>query len=280
MPSIAQSIGLQGLSRAADDSVAKSASLSLAIACVERFRSLLPSGLCANRLASGRGQSSNSYDWRVLPPRLPERLAYDAGVSDQDAARLRRWAEGDAEAGRQLVHDNFALVRRFFVTKVPDTDAEDLIQNTFQACLESASRFRGESPFRSFLMGIARNMLLRFFDARRKAARFDPLTHSVQDGGESPSAAVAGDESRAMLLRGLRRLPLDQQIALELYYWEEYSVAELAEVLGVSVTAAKSRVFRARQSLKTTLEEIEKEPAKVSDTLGTFGRWREELPQT
>lgn len=165
------------------------------------------------------------------------------------------------------------------MTKVGAVEAEDLIQSTFAGCLEGADRFRGESGFRAFLMGVARFTLLRFFDSKRRDARFDPLTYSMADSGVSAPAIVERDEQRRILLGALRTLPLDDQIAIELYYWEGYGLAQVGEVLGLSTTATKSRIFRARKVLATRVRSIESGAVSIQSTVDNLERWRERVQE-
>ncbi len=144
---------------------------------------------------------------------------------------------------------------RFFRNKL-DVDLEDLVQRTFLACVESKDRVRDGSSFRAYVLRIARNELFNHYAARhRAAARADPLTTSILDLGASPSVMIASGERDHALLTALRRLPLDLQTALELHYWEELTTAELAEVLGIPQGTVKTRLFRAREQLRSTLRE-------------------------
>src|SRR5689334_21048664 len=81
------------------------------------------------------------------------------GRADDDAARLRAWREGDRAAGAALFERYHGSLARFLHNKVSEAGREDLIHATFLACLASAARFRGESRFRTFLFGIAHNVL-------------------------------------------------------------------------------------------------------------------------
>lgn len=69
----------------------------------------------------------------------------------------------------------------------------------------------------------------------------------------SPFSAAACSEHRAMLILAMRKLPLDLQIVLELHYWEDLETQEVADVLGVPVGTAKSRLSRARTQLRGVL---------------------------
>ena len=166
-----------------------------------------------------------------------------------DAAELlRQWAKGDEEAGAELYRAHFPMVWRFFRTKLVE-GVEDLVQSTFLAALEAHERFRGDAKFSTFLYSIARNQLLMHFrkvDKHRAAA----LDYSVADMGTSPSAMLARDETQRRLYEAMCGLPLDHQIALELFYWEGLGSAEVAEIVGTPEATVRTRLRRARQRLR------------------------------
>jgi RNA polymerase sigma-70 factor (ECF subfamily) len=169
-----------------------------------------------------------------------------------DAELLCAWDGGDEEAGNALLERHFSRVSRFFRDKVPDAALEDMVQRTFLGCLEARSRFRADGSFRAFVLGIARRQLLLFIRERHRHG--DPRNTTLRDLGPSPSSIFGRHEQEQRLLLALRSLPVDLQVALELSYWEELSIAELAEVLEVPEGTAKSRLFRARRLLRDALE--------------------------
>ena len=136
-----------------------------------------------------------------------------------DFELLDAWRAGDSEAGNALFERHFASVCRFFRNKV-DEGVDDLIQRTFLACVESRDAFRGEASFRTYLFTLARNELFAHLRRReREHARFDPLEQSVHDLGPTPTNIVAQKAEQRLLLQALRRIPVDLQVALELFYW-------------------------------------------------------------
>ena len=168
-------------------------------------------------------------------------------------------------------------VFRFFRAKV-STEVDDLAQQTFLSLLESRATFRGDSSFRSYLFGIARNVLRHHYRRRsRKEDRIDLGTHSVVDLGASPSAHLAHEGERRLLLEGLRRLPVDDQIVIELYHWEGLSGPELAEVLELTEPAVRSRLHRAKARLCTTMEQIATSEGVLRSTLSDFEGWAARL---
>lgn len=158
---------------------------------------------------------------------------------------------------------------------------DDLIQRTFLKAAESVGRLRNAASFRAYLLSIARNELFQEYRRRgRRPVTDDDVAHSkLVDLMPSPSRVAADREEHRLLLRGLRRIPLDSQIALELHYWEGMTTAELADVLGVPHGTAKGRLQRARSQLREVVESLEASPALVQSTLGGLSTWAAELRQ-
>ncbi|MCH9682910.1 MAG: sigma-70 family RNA polymerase sigma factor [Deltaproteobacteria bacterium] len=166
---------------------------------------------------------------------------------------LHAWARGDQEAGRAFYRRHCARITAFFARKT-STDVPDLVQRSFLKCLEAA---RGDTPVLNpvgLLLTIARHELYDHLGRLHRVA-IDPAVSSLHDLGPSPSQQLAEDERQQRLLSAMDRLPLDDQLALELYYWEQLPMAEVARVLEVGRSAALSRVHRARARLRTLLDD-------------------------
>lgn len=191
---------------------------------------------------------------------------------------LEAWRDGDEAAGRDLFGRYFEAVFRFFRNKIDDA-AEDLTQQTFMGLVAGRDRFRGESSFRTYLFMIARKRLYSYLRSRNRDREPLEVGHaSVVDlGFVSPSRAVAVRQEQQLLLQALRRLPLEMQVALELFYWEELSIAEIAEILETPVGTVKSRLQRARIRLDTVLAELADSEALLTSTLDNFDAWAKGL---
>jgi RNA polymerase sigma-70 factor (ECF subfamily) len=171
-----------------------------------------------------------------------------------DQALLEAWHAGSESAGNLLLRRHFPTLFRFFRSKVRD-GVEDLVQQTMMACAESPQRFRGESSFRTYLLGIARGQLLMHLRRyARKGRRLDQLESSVASLLGSPSVALHAKDQRDAIVEALQNLPLDLQITIELYYWEEMKVTEIAEVMEVPAGTVKSRLNRSRRLLKEWIQ--------------------------
>lgn len=191
---------------------------------------------------------------------------------------LEAWRGGDNTAGSTLLRRHFRTLYRFFRSKVSE-GAEDLVQQTMLACAESAHRFRGDSSFKTYLLAIARTQLLMYLRKfARKGKKVEALETSIADMMGSPSVAVAGKDEPRLVLLALRHIPLDLQIAVELHYWEEMRVNDIAVVVGVPAGTVKSRLNRARRLVREWILKAEEFPAALRETTaGDVGSWARSL---
>jgi RNA polymerase sigma factor (sigma-70 family) len=191
--------------------------------------------------------------------RLPP-AAGSAGMSAlaspvADLELLTRWRSGDNASGSALVKRHYETLHRFFSSKAPGHD-EDLIQQTFVACIEARDAFRGESTFRAYLFGLARFQLLSHYRRVYRRPDLDFTITSLRDLGTSPTGALLRREASQLLQLALAQLPVDQQIALELTYWEGLGAPEVARVLDIPENTVYSRVRRAKEHLRKALEQL------------------------
>ncbi|MEO1480678.1 MAG: RNA polymerase sigma factor [Myxococcota bacterium] len=184
-------------------------------------------------------------------------------TGSDDWALLRAWRGGDSAAGGILFERYAATVIRFFRSKT-DTDVDDLVQDTFFACSRGDRAIEGHRAFRSYLLGVARHKLYDSL-SRRGREPFDPMTQSATDLGASPFSEIARAQESQLVLRALRAVPLDFQVTLELFYWDELSGEEIAEVTGVSPHTVRSRLARGRERLKMEIERLTRRELRAED---------------
>jgi RNA polymerase sigma-70 factor (ECF subfamily) len=193
-----------------------------------------------------------------------------------DRELLERWHGGDADAGAELFDRHYQAVGRFLRNKVDD-GLEDLVQATFMACLEHPERFRGESSFRTYLFSIARNLLHKHYRRLQRGERpRDPMDFertAIHDVVVRPSELIVQRAEQRMLLEALRRIPLDHQIVLELYFWEPLKAREIAEILDVPVGTVRTRIRRAKALLEEQLRTLASSPAQLESTLTQLDDW-------
>lgn len=194
-----------------------------------------------------------------------------------DPDLLIAWRAGDQQAGIVLFERYYPNLSRFFRSKVSDGWA-DLVQSTFLACAAGKDRIRCETGFRQYLFSIAYKQLISHY--RRRARDHDKLEFaevSAADLDPSPSALTAAQQELGLMLRALRRIPLDAQIILELHYWENLTTHECALALELPHSTAKWRLRRARELVKQKMQELAESPGLAKSTIDGFERWAEAL---
>jgi RNA polymerase sigma-70 factor (ECF subfamily) len=190
---------------------------------------------------------------------------------DDDLALLDRWRAGDNAAGHVLFERHFASVFGFFETKCP-SEAEELTQSTFLACVRAKEQFRKASTFRTYLFAIARNELHHWLRTRaRKYDKLDFELSSIADLTSSAGTKLARVQEHHALVEALQRLPVDQQMLLELHYWEDQDVAALAEVFDAPAATIRTRLHRARNALRECLAGVAPHDPLASDD--NLDRW-------
>lgn len=194
-----------------------------------------------------------------------------------DAELLTAWRGGDRKAGEALFERHFNAIARFFRNKV-DSGIDDLIQHTFLGCIESKEKFRGDSSFRTFLFGVAHNVLGKHFRSKRRHGdKIDFGVTAVHDLAPSPSVVVARHDEQRLLLNALRRIPLELQVVLELYYWERLTAADVGQVVGIPEGTARTRIRRARQLLEIQMGKLTSDQSQLNSTIVNLDHWAKSL---
>jgi RNA polymerase sigma-70 factor (ECF subfamily) len=171
-----------------------------------------------------------------------------------DFELLDAWRGGDLVAGNDLVSRYWASISRFFRSKIGD-DGADLISQTFLACVEGRDRIDGDNV-RAYLFATARRRLADHFRKRARAPELDVALSSLADLATGPATQLGRRERGELLHAALARIPLDDQIALELAYFEQLSTRDLARVLDTPEPTVRSRLSRARDKLRERLAEL------------------------
>jgi RNA polymerase sigma factor (sigma-70 family) len=199
----------------------------------------------------------------------------DAAVAD--AALLDAWCGGDQRAGNALFERHFRGLYGFFRNKIAD-GIDDLVQQTFLACVRGRDGFRREASFRTYMFAVAKNVLYREWERRRRGDALVELgAVSVHELGPGVSTAYARHREQRLLLDALRRLPLDFQVTLELYYFEGCSGPEIAEILGIPEATVRSRINRGSKQLRRRVEELAKSPDLLRSTIDGLDGWTRSL---
>lgn len=199
----------------------------------------------------------------------------DIAVGSTDEALLLRWRQGEHAAGELLFDRYYETVRRFFRNKVPAATSRDLVQKTFLACVEALARLRYHSTFRSYLLGIARHVLIDHLRAapRRESRELHLAEIVLADAQPAGEDAIAAKRERRLLLRALRCLRFPLQLVLELRYWEAMSDTEIAEVLDEPLGTVKTRLRAGRRALEDQLAQLAGTTEELRSTLDSLHFW-------
>jgi RNA polymerase sigma factor (sigma-70 family) len=186
-----------------------------------------------------------------------------------DVALLAQWRAGDRAAGNTFVDRHFAAVYGFVRRRLADvTAAKDLAQQTFLACLEAGDRFAPTHGVRLYVLGIARNLLFRHFRDAHGPDEATVVTRSTP----TPSRILAEARERSWIREQLAELPAPLRTTLELHYWDELSIAEIAALLEIAAGTVKWRLHRGRALLRERLEIADVPPELRASTLQTLDR--------
>jgi RNA polymerase sigma-70 factor (ECF subfamily) len=175
-----------------------------------------------------------------------------------DEALMLRIAEGDSEQFRTFVERHQQLVISLVTRMIGSADAEDLAQQVFLNVWKSAPRWRPEAKVTTWLLTIAKRLV--FNEARRRGrTRLIPQSEDQEHEPEYPDPTPGPDrevlekELHLAIEKAINQLPEKERLALVLRQYQGMPYEEIAEVLGVSLAAVKSLLFRARNSMKRLL---------------------------
>ncbi len=189
-----------------------------------------------------------------------------------DAALLDRWRSGDAEAGAQL-HDRHAnAIIRFFRNKVGD-GVEDLVHETFVRLFENQHKIQDGLRFRAYLFKIAQYVLYEHYRQLARGRQINPEVDSLEAMLPGASTIAGRRREHRLVLEGLRRLPVEHQVALELHYWEGLKANQIAEIMGISHSAMRSRLAKARSLLEDIIAELGESAALIASTVSGLDQW-------
>jgi RNA polymerase sigma-70 factor (ECF subfamily) len=135
--------------------------------------------------------------------------------------------------------------------------AEDLTSETFYRAIRSIDGFRGDSSLKTWLIRIARNLYLNRKRSDERSSSLEELEEkgtTTASADPDPESRLIREEEGEVVRRALGALPEDDRSILLLSAEEELSCREIGEVLGISITAVKTRLFRARRRLAGLLE--------------------------
>lgn len=154
----------------------------------------------------------------------------------------------DQVAFRTLYSSYYQRLSRLLARmSVRREDIEEVVNDTFWVVWTKAGEFRGASQLSTWIIGIAYR---RALNALRRAKLRPVADHEFDEDSVSVESTEAEETNQQWLSQGLERLPVEQRMALELTYTLGHSCEEVAAILQCPVNTVKTRLFRARETLK------------------------------
>jgi RNA polymerase sigma-70 factor, ECF subfamily len=176
-----------------------------------------------------------------------------AGTSDEEL--VRRIAAGDNLAMRVLFSRHQMKIYRFVLRLVRDeTVAEDMISEVFLDVWRQADRFEGRSSVVTWLLSMARNKAWSALRKRRDAGLEEGVAEAIEDEADDPEVQVQKQDKGAAIRRCLDMLTNEHREVIDLVYYHETSVEEVAFITGIPENTVKTRLFHARKKLSELLK--------------------------
>jgi RNA polymerase sigma-70 factor, ECF subfamily len=172
-----------------------------------------------------------------------------------DEALIGRIATGDKVAMQVLFARHHVRVYRFVLRLVRDqTKAEDLISEVFLDVWRQAGKFEARSAVSTWLLAIARYKALSALRRRPDEELDEETAAAIEDPGDDPETALEKKDKGEILRKCLTALSPEHREIIDLVYYHEKSVEEVAEIVGIPENTVKTRMFYARKRLAELLK--------------------------
>ena len=187
--------------------------------------------------------------------------------------------QGDEAAMERLYYNTYPKLRAVTMSILKnESDAEDIIQDTYIKAFSSLNQLDNASKFEAWLCRIASNKCKDYLKKHKPVlfSEFDnneddePFEWSIKDDSSeyNPEEIAISDDTRRQLMELLDTLPDEQRICLVYYAVDEMKISEIAELLEVSENTIKSRLRYAEAKMKDKIEALEKKGVKIRSLSG------------
>jgi RNA polymerase sigma-70 factor, ECF subfamily len=167
-----------------------------------------------------------------------------------DEALIAAIAAGDRAAMRILYNRHRVRVFRFAARLADDlASAEDVVSEAFIEVWRQADRFEGRSSVSTWIMSIARFKALSVRRRRLETELDENVAETVADQYSTPEQILLETDRRAQLRACLTQLSPEHREIIDLVYYHDKTIEEVAEIVGVPKNTVKTRMFYARRRL-------------------------------
>ena len=180
-----------------------------------------------------------------------------ANLSASDEVLIGRIAKGDRLAMQVLFARHQLRVYRFVLRLVGNQAmAEDLISEVFLDVWRQADRFEGRSAVSTWLLAIARFKALSLMRRKPDEELDEETAGAIEDRSDDPEVSVQKKDKSAAIRTCLQVLSPEHREVIDLVYYHEKSVQEVAEIVGIPEATVKTRMFYARKRLSELLKTV------------------------
>ncbi len=173
--------------------------------------------------------------------------------SDEDL--VRRIAKGDNLAMRVLYARHHLRAFRFLQRLLRDEAlAEDALSEVFLDVWRQAGSFEGRSSVSTWLLAMARNKAWSALRKRRESALDEGVAEAMEDEGDDPEVQLQKSDKGAAIRACMEKLSPEHREVLDLVYYHETSVEEVAMIVQIPENTVKTRLFHARKKLAELLK--------------------------
>ena len=194
--------------------------------------------------------------------------------NDEVKQLLERIRREDQAAFRQLYKAFSQRVFAYVLNMLSDhARAEEVLVDTLYEVWRHPERFRGDSQFSTWLIGIARRKALMVYRARRPDevhADLDDIAETTASDTPDGYAELAGKQRREGVQHCMGKLSDEHRECLHLVFYEGMGLAEVAEIQNCPEGTVKTRLFHARQKIKKCLESLLRSEGSAAQAKGAL----------
>jgi RNA polymerase sigma-70 factor (ECF subfamily) len=185
-----------------------------------------------------------------------ESFVSDEPALDAETSCVRALRQGHVAALGELYDQHHVAVRAFAGRLLGEpAAAEDLLQEVFLSVPQAIHRYQGDSPLRTFLLGIAVNKSRHHLRAAtRRRGAIDRMAGEPTHGPVDPERLAMREQTADALVRALDELSHDQRVAFVLCEVEERTSTDVAKIVGAPEGTVRTRLFHAKKKLRELLE--------------------------
>jgi RNA polymerase sigma-70 factor, ECF subfamily len=183
-------------------------------------------------------------------------VSWNFSKPEADASFLLLIAQGDSRAMHMLFARHKTRIYRYALRLTRDDAlAQDLVSEVFLAVWRQSARFEGRSQVSTWLLAIAGNLAASALKRRPLESLDQGVADSIPDLADDPEVATGKLQEKSFLATCLDKLSPPHREIIDLIYYHDKSVTEVAEIIGVPRSTVKTRMFYARNEIAGLLKQ-------------------------